>query len=167
MLSRPGLSTTTTTMASLMPHRDEPHADAHAPAEHHHHQEAEEDEGEICSICLETLPRWATEFVRFTCCGKGIHKECEAQLNTSACSQNCPMCRTPALTSDEEIHKRSLRWAKKGKAWAMAMVGFNFAHGKGVSESKEMARLWFEKSAEQGDPDAQYNLEGDWTTQGA
>ena len=147
-------------MASLVPHHDGPHADAHAPAEHHHqHQkEEQEEEGEICAICLEKLPRWGAEFMWLPCCGKGIHKECEAQLYKSACSQNCPMCRAPAVASREEQHKQSLRWAKKGKAWAMAMVGFNFAHGKGVSESKEMARLWFEKSAEQGDPDAQYNL---------
>ena len=46
-------------MASLMSHHDDPHT----PAEHHQHQE--EEEGEICAICLGTLPRWAIEFVRF------------------------------------------------------------------------------------------------------
>ena len=34
-------------------------------------------------------------------------------------------------------------------------VGCDFDHGRGVSESKEMARLWYEKSAEQGNPLAQ------------
>ena len=150
-------------MASLMPHHDDPHADALALSEHHHqHQEEEEDEGEICSICLETLPRWASPgasqgVVRFACCGKRMHTECRAQLNTNACSQNCPMCRAP-FASGEELHKRGLRWAKKGKAWAMHTVGSNFYFGRGVSESKEMARLWYEKSAEQGYPGAQNNL---------
>ena len=139
-------------MASLMPNHDEPHADAHAPAE-----QQQQEEGEICAICLETLPRWATEFVRWTCCGKGIHKECYARLNKSACSQNCPMCRARKPTP-EESHERSLCWAKKGKAWAMFGVGCDFDHGRGVSESMQMARLWYEKSAEQGYPMAQNNL---------
>ena len=122
-------------MASLTPHHEDPLPDAHAPAE---------EEGEICAICLETLPRWTSRgFVRFECCGKGMHRECEVQLNMSACSQNCPMCRAPAAGSDEEQHKRCLRWAKKGKAWAMDSVGSNFHSGLGVSESKEMARLWY------------------------
>ena len=121
-------------------------------------EEEEGEEGEICSICLGTLPHWANEFTWLACCGKGVHEECGAQFLNSACSQNCPMCRTPTPTSHEEHHKRVLRWAKKGKAWAMNMLGFDFADGRGVSESKEMARLWLEKAAEQGYPDAQYNL---------
>ena len=40
----------------------------------------------------------------------------------------------------------------------MVFVATYFLRGRGVSASKEMARLWFEKGAEQGDPDAQYNL---------
>jgi hypothetical protein len=135
-------------MASLVSHHDDPR--------HQHYQE-EEEEGEICSICLGTLPRWASEFLRFTCCGKGIHKECDAQLLKSACSQNCPMCRAPNASLEEQ-HKRSLRWAKKSKAWAMFGVGCDFQCGRGVSESKEMARLWYEKAAEQGYVDAQYIL---------
>ena len=155
-------------MASLMPHHDDPHAnphadDTHAPTqqehqeEHQEEEEEEEEEGEICSICLGTLPRWGG-IAWLTCCGKGIHTECFAQFSNSACSQNCPMCRTPTTTSHEESHKRRLGLAKKGKASAMFGVGYDFAHGRGVSESKEMARLWYAKSAEQGHPWAQYNL---------
>ena len=138
-------------MASLMPNHDEPHADAHAPAEHH------EEEGEICSICLETLPRSPTEFLRLVCCGKGIHEECGNMLNENAVS-NCPMCRTPSSTCHDESHKRSLRWAKKGKVWAMFMVGCDFRRGRGVSASMEMARLWYAKAAEKGYSEAQFAL---------
>ena len=147
-------------MASLIPHRNEPLADAHAPAQRHYqHQKEEQEEGEICAICLETLPRWNHKHVvRFSCCGKIMHKECELQFDRSGCSQNCPMCRVPAPASVEENHKLGLRWAKKGKAWAMCMVGTNFFTGRGVSESKEKARLWYEKAAEQGDPRAQFSL---------
>ena len=49
-------------MASLMPHHDDPHVDdAHAPTQQEHQEEEEEEEeeeGEICSICLGTLPHW-------------------------------------------------------------------------------------------------------------
>ena len=40
----------------------------------------------------------------------------------------------------------------------MDFVATDFDLGRGVSASKEMARLWYEKAAEQGHPEAQYNL---------
>ena len=75
----------------------------------------------------------------------------------SGCDKNCPMCRAP-VPSYEQQHARALRWAGKGKAWAMDFVGTDFHLGRGVSASKEMARLWYEKAAEQEHPVAQYNL---------
>ena len=32
-------------------------------------------EEEECAVCLEILPVDAGDFVRLTCCGKGLHKE--------------------------------------------------------------------------------------------
>jgi TPR repeat protein len=40
----------------------------------------------------------------------------------------------------------------------MSFVGDNFCRGRGVSLSKEMARLWYEKAAEQGCAQGQWNL---------
>ena len=40
----------------------------------------------------------------------------------------------------------------------MAFVAADFENGRGVSASKEMARLWYEKAAEQEHPEAQFNL---------
>ena len=117
----------------------------------------EKKEGEICAICLEALPRFGHGAVWYTCCGKSIHKECEEQFMNSGCDKNCPMCRAPVAT-DEQNHTRALRWARKGKAWAMVIIACNFELGRGVSASKEMKRLWFEKAAEQGYAKAQYNL---------
>ena len=153
-------------MASLAPHHDGPHADEHAPAELHHQgkkKEAaeEEEELDICSICLETLPRWPSlniQFTRFTCCGKGMHDACHKELRKSSRSRNCPMCRGPAPASDKAAHKQALRWAKKGKAWAILVVGCNFQEGRGVAVSKRMARLWYEKAAKEGHPQAQFTL---------
>ena len=122
----------------------------------------EKKEGEICAICLEALPRLGLGAVWFTCCGKSIHKDCAAQFKRSGCEKNwckknCPMCRAP-VPSDEQNHAWALRWAGKGKAWAMSSVASDFYRGCGVTASKKMARLWVEKAAEQGDPNAQFNL---------
>ena len=114
-------------------------------------------EGEICAICLESLPRFGQGITWLTCCGKIIHKDCAAQFMNSRCDKNCPMCRAP-VASDEQQHTRALRWAGKGKAWAMVFVACDFDVGRGVTTSKKMARLWYEKATEQGDPNAQYNL---------
>ena len=115
-------------------------------------------EGDICAICLEALPRFGLGAAWLTCCGKIIHTECDLQFMNSGCDKNCPMCRAPAPSSDEQQHTRALRWAGKGKAWAMVLVGSNFHFGRGVSASKEMARLWYEKAAEQEHPYAQFKL---------
>ena len=117
-------------------------------------------EGEICSICLEALPRFGLGAIWFTCCGKSIHNECYLQFWNSGCDKNCPMCRAPAPSSDEQKHARALRWAGKGKAWAMNIVGSDFYFGLGVSASKEMARLWYEKAAEQEHPEMPHTTLG-------
>ena len=139
-----------------------PAAAAQAPADPAHHQQQqekeEEEEGRICSICLEPLPRWGDKFMWLACCGKGIHVECNAQLDESASWGRCPLCRTTTAGSPEETHKQALRWARKGKLWAMTSVGCDFENGRGVSESKEMAFLWYKKAAEQGYARAQFSL---------
>ena len=118
----------------------------------------EKDEGDdICSICLEAMPWFGRGTIWFTCCGNNIHEECAEQFGRSRCSKNCPMCRAPIVSSVQN-HTQALRWARKDKAWAMSFVGDNFCRGRGVSLSKEMARLWYEKAAEQGHGGAQCML---------
>ena len=117
-----------------------------------------EEEEDVCSICLGALPLWGAHRTWLTCCGTIIHSECASQLKRSACSKNCPMCRAPIASSKEQEHARALRWARKGKAWAMFFVANGFYKGIGVSTSKEKARLWYEKSAEQGLHEGQYML---------
>ena len=75
----------------------------------------------------------------------------------SGCDKNCPMCRAPTASCEQQ-HTRALRWAGKGKAWAMAFVAVDFDLGRGVSASKVMARLWYEKAAEQEHFGAQFML---------
>ena len=86
-------------------------------------------EGEICAICLEALPRFGLECSWLACCGKSIHDECAEQFMSSRCSKNCPMCRAPTVSSEQQ-HTRALRWARKGKAWAMDFVATDFDLGR-------------------------------------
>jgi len=41
-------------------------------------QEAEDVED--CPICTDALPRLSGQFARLTCCGKGLHNKCYADL---------------------------------------------------------------------------------------
>ena len=115
------------------------------------------DEADVCGICLETLPRWGEDFTRFTCCGKGMHKACTEELQASAHRNKCPMCRAP-VTTELENHRRALKWAERGKAWAMTIIAQNYGIGRGVQKSHKTARLWYGRAAEQGHAQAQYYL---------
>ncbi len=107
---------------------------------------------------LDELPTDITQFVRWTCCGKGMHNHCNEDLHSMKMGGNCPLCRAKTPTSDEE-HIAQLRpWVKKKKAWAMAMMGQMYRDGDGVKQSYEMARMLYELAAQQGDADAMYSL---------
>ena len=111
-----------------------------------------------CSICLETLPPWGYEFTWLSCCGKGMHDACAEGLQRSAHRNKCPMCRAPLPTSYLEGHRRALKWAERGKGWAMDMIGHDYESGNGVQKSMKQARVWYGRAAELGDAQAQHNL---------
>ena len=117
-------------------------------------KEEEESSADVCSICLEILPKWAVDFERYPCCGKGLHYECAIQLRQSACGDNCPMCRSRIPNSTEEHIIQCLPWANKGKVWAMHKVGQHYRE----AQSLETSRLWLEKAAELGLAEAQFEL---------
>jgi hypothetical protein len=110
----------------------------------------EKEEGDCCSICLDELPTDATKFVRWTCCGNGMHKHCDKDLASMKMDGNCPLCRAKTPTSHEEMVKYIRPWVKKKKAWALHMIGQMYEHGTGVKQSYEMARRLFEQAAQQG-----------------
>ena len=83
----------------------------------------EEEEGDCCSICLDELPTDITKFVRWTCCGNGMHNHCEKDLDSMNMGHICPLCRAKTPTSDEEIVKYLRPWVKKQKAWAQYSMG--------------------------------------------
>ena len=56
-----------------------------------------QEEKDECPICLDKLSTDMSEFERFTCCGKGIHKHCSKQLGqvkSKNIREYCPLCRT-------------------------------------------------------------------------
>ena len=122
---------------------------------------SQEDE-EVCSICLNSLPKLAIKFTRMECCGKGLHNKCYANIYKSSMSHKlknqCIMCRTENPRSEEEQVEGVRRWADKGKAWAQSALGQKYEHGLGVEQSYQQARELYELSANQGQAVAQYNL---------
>ena len=120
-----------------------------------------------CPICLGDIPLDSEKFVRFTCCGKGLHHHCSKQLQSTKSKHirdHCPLCRTKHASPEENI-KRLQKWVKKKKAWAQYHLGNNCYHGDGVKKDVKHAVVLFKLAAEQGDANAQYNL-GNMYSQG-
>ena len=96
-------------------------------------QEQEEDDD--CCICNESLPKLALNFVRMTCCGKGLHYKCNDAIGLSSMSleqkNRCPLCRQKRSDSDEKRIKQLRPWVEKGKAWAQCMLGDRYRNGGG------------------------------------
>jgi hypothetical protein len=118
---------------------------------------------EFCDIFWHLLQTYAAFiafflFNRWFCCGNGMHTHWDQDLNTMKFGQNCPLCRAPRPSSDEEQVKQLRPWVKKKKVWALHMMGQAYRDGTGVKQSYEMARMLYELEAQQGDADAMYSL---------
>jgi len=122
----------------------------------------QDEEEDVCPVCIEPLQKDPKKFVRFTCCGKGIHKWCSEGIKVSSLSQeqkrSCPLCRTKYPTSKEQIVERLRPWVEKGKAWAQHMLGNKYEHGDGVDQSWQRTRELYDLAASQGHATAQFNL---------
>jgi len=130
----------------------------------------QQGEGEdVCPVCIEPLQKNVKKFIRFTCCGKGIHRWCDEGIKVSSLSHeqknHCPLCRTKYPDSVEEFLKQLRPWVEKGKAWAQSMLGDRYhgglgkyARGVGVDQSFQRARELYELSASQGYASAQDKL---------
>ena len=120
------------------------------------------EEEEDCVICNESLPKLNSKFVRMTCCGKGLHKKCNDDINTSSLidkrKNQCIVCRTASPKSAEEGVERIRRWVEKGKAWAQSILAQRYEHGLGVEQSYQRAAELYDLAASQGFAGAQYNL---------
>jgi len=122
----------------------------------------QEEEEDVCPVCVDALQKIKTKFYRYTCCGKGIHRWCDAGIEASSLSDEqksrCPLCRTEYSKSDEETVQRLHPWVEKGKAWAQSWLGERYRDGLGVEQSYQRGKELFELSASQGEASAQYSL---------
>ena len=55
-------------------------------------------------------------------------------------------------------HRRTLKWAERGKGWAMEMIACDYDTGRGVQNSQKKARHWCGRAAEHGVAKSQFNL---------
>ena len=122
----------------------------------------QEEEEDVCPVCIESLQKDSSKFLRYTCCGKGIHMWCFEGIQVSSLSQeqkdHCPLCRAEYPESEEEGIEQLRPWVEKGKAWAQSLLGDRYRNGVGVDQSYQQARELYELAANQGDVGAQYNL---------
>ena len=122
----------------------------------------QQEEEDVCPVCIEPLQKDPKKFVRYSCCGKGIHKWCDEGIDASSLSReqknSCPLCRTKFPKSDEEDIKQLRPWVEKGKAWAQFTLGCMYRGGEGVDQSYQQARELLELAASQGNADAQHHL---------
>jgi len=122
----------------------------------------QKEEEDVCPVCVEPLQKDTGKFMRYTCCGKGIHKWCDEGIDASSLSDeqksSCPLCRTKYARSEKETVEQLRPWVEKGRAWAQFSLGIMYYEGVGVEQSYQQARELFELSASQGHATAQYNL---------
>ena len=122
----------------------------------------QQEEEDVCPVCIEALQKNTTKFVRFACCGKGIHIWCDEGIKVSSLSdeqkRSCPLCRAKDPKSAEEQIERLRRWVEKGKAWAQSSLGDMYHDGNGVDQSYQQAKELYELAASQGCASAQFNL---------
>ena len=128
--------------------------------DHHHHPQYDHINSALnCPICLEMLPKDDRKFVRFTCCGQGVHKTCAHACPTDI-KNRCPLCRAHAVVdgSKEDI-RRLLHWVERGKTWAQIILAARYFDGNGIPQSYTKAAELLKQAATLGsDPDAQFNL---------
>jgi len=122
-------------------------------------QEAEDIED--CPICCDALPKFSSQFTRLTCCGKGLHDKCvkdlmENKSMTLEQKSTCIMCRAKMVVngSNDDIERLD-GWVKKGKAWAMALLGQRYRDGEGVKQSDKKTIELYEMAAKRGHAGAQ------------
>ena len=93
----------------------------------------QQEEEDTCPVCIEAVQKDSSKFLRMICCGKGMHKWCYEGIKVSSLSDeqkdSCPLCRTKAPASKEEMVKMIRPWVEKGKAWAQCMLGQKYHQG--------------------------------------
>jgi TPR repeat protein len=80
-----------------------------------------------------------------------------ALLDTAPAAQAADYYK-PRIAAGDAAVRRTITAAERGNAHAQALLGFMYANGQGVPQSRDLAVDWYERSAQQGDPTGQYLL---------
>ena len=122
---------------------------------------AEEEEADVCCICLEPLPQRlqkpSEEGVFLACCGNRLHVLCHNRLDASQ-HVNCPMCRCPLPTTEEDEFSQLSDAAQRGSARAMYNLANFFEEGRVVEKSMNKAIYWLKMAVEREYVPAQHRL---------
>ena len=77
----------------------------------------------------------------------------EQQIN------KCPLCRKQQFRPFSKQHVKQIqKWARKGKSWALSLLGDMYKNGKGVDRSLEEAMQLYTQAAAKGDDGAMSTL---------
>ncbi|KAL7525495.1 hypothetical protein ACHAXR_001032, partial [Thalassiosira sp. AJA248-18] len=109
---------------------------------------------EDCPICYLRLPLCESETKYQACCGKMICLGCDYgdAIARRSAEENCPFCRTPAATSDEEVIKKLEKRIDANDIIAMRTLGqYYFGGDSGVSQDLNKALELWHRAAKLGD----------------
>ena len=111
-----------------------------------------------CPICMIPLPIDIAKSTMMLCCSKTICMGCAVanviRENTQSLAHSCPFCRKPAVNTDEEREKMSMKRIEANDPAAMCHQG-GIQYKKG---DHHKAFDYYTMAAALGDAEAHYNL---------
>ena len=108
-----------------------------------------------CPICLLPLPFDLRKVTFYSCCSKVVCNGCDyTNHKNNDGIYNCPFCREPVPSGDDEIGKRMLKRVKANDPAAMKEMGARLYHEGDYDSAFE----YYKKAAELGDIEAHYEL---------
>jgi hypothetical protein len=109
-----------------------------------------------CAICFDLLPP-GDGATLYECCCKSICTACSKKCRQH--DNRCPLCRTPAHTSEAEWVRRLQKHADKGNGEAQVMLGDAYRDGyMGLRKSPKRALQLYQLAAAQGHAGGQSHL---------
>ena len=117
---------------------------------------------EDCPICIVPLSRLPTKRLYQECCGKlicmGCFEECKG-FETGKREPDCPFCREPAPSTDEDTLCKLETRASKNDSQALYNIGMYYNKGSnGLSVDKLKALHYLTRAAELGNSFAMTNI---------
>ena len=109
-----------------------------------------------CPICFLRLPSMGSGRIYMSCCGKIVcggccHADVYDNHGNIIVGKNCPFCRTPPPTSDEEHIERLKKRLEVDDPYAFYMMGGFYAYGRyGVPQDNTKALDFFRKAGKFG-----------------